>query len=671
MANVFRYILPLLCIVFACAAMADSVGDRVAALGNADTDEERLALLRAWLDEGIAEPQLGVDAERLAGEIERWLTDPRLDYFGGPVLKENRYDFGIAENSPLYPITELYQARMRLWVTLEYGGFWKNGAIRRERFDTVRPMFETLREQFPGNVLVRMYLGEPIPPAKELSHPADAPAWAVSQREALERLTDIITWWIDHRQQPDGQYGGGWGDDCEMWRWWTPVLLGFREPRLNAAQARFSRALWNLPHMEHGYTSQMSDVEHTAEDSADALTPMMHLEPANPEWSQRAMRLAELMGELWTGTNERGFLQYKSINFTVDKIDDNPRIACDTVYHPRTVQPALLYWQRTGDEALGELFTAWMDTWVDATARAENGKPAGVIPSGIHWPDGGIGGLGANWWDPRDGANDPLYVWPSAMSMMTNTLLLAYHMTSDEKYLMPLRSMAEIRWAYVSNPPEEAPAPGTAAWCGRNMRGLEDALAKLKLLTGSNESDALLAKSGGAYMQYRLNGDETALAQSLKGCADALRINFPGYTSEVRYTDRVLRFPTIFAGNSMYEHAIEGIHSPDPALLYSTATGDPGDGLYFPANAVRWLTPPRDIAVLVEKATGDGFEARLYHFGEEPRAMAAEFYLLGQGSYQLHAGDEVKTFEVDAETVRLDFTIPPRRVCAFKIEKSG
>ena len=28
----------------------------------------------------------------------------------------------------------------------------------------------------------------------------------------------------------DGQYGGGWGDDCEMWRWWAPVLLGFDDP---------------------------------------------------------------------------------------------------------------------------------------------------------------------------------------------------------------------------------------------------------------------------------------------------------------------------------------------------------------------------------------------------------------------------------------------------------
>ena len=84
---------------------------------------------------------------------------------------------------------------------------------------------------------------------------------------------------------------------------------------------------------------------------------------------------------LWTARNERGQLQFKSTYFSVDRVDAGAQRACDTVYHPRAVQPALLYWQRTGDERLGKLFAAWMDTWVDAAARAERGKPAGILPS--------------------------------------------------------------------------------------------------------------------------------------------------------------------------------------------------------------------------------------------------------------------------------------------------
>jgi hypothetical protein len=202
-----------------------------------------------------------------------------------------------------------------------------------------------------------------------------------------------------------------------MWRWQVPILIGFENPKISRAQERFSAAMMKQEHMKHGYTTRLSDVEHTAEDSADVITPMMHLEPENELWQQRALYLAELMESLWTGRNKRGLLQFKSTYFTVERVETNPQRACDTVYHPRAIQPALLYWQRTGDENLKGLFSDWMDTWVDITARAERGKPAGIIPSAIHWPDGRAGGMGADWWDPRNHGEYTLYLWPSAMGI--------------------------------------------------------------------------------------------------------------------------------------------------------------------------------------------------------------------------------------------------------------
>ena len=68
--------------------------------------------------------------------------------------------------------------------------------------------------------------------------------------------------------------------------------------------------------MKGGYTRHVYDVEHTAEPSKDTITPMMHLAPDDPEWRQRAMRLAELMETVWTGRNERGQLQFKSTYFS-------------------------------------------------------------------------------------------------------------------------------------------------------------------------------------------------------------------------------------------------------------------------------------------------------------------------------------------------------------------
>jgi hypothetical protein len=640
--------------------------------GNADDDGERLAVLKALARHPDLGDALRADVTRLGQEVERWVTDRRLDYFGRIVSRQLDWDFGIDPSSPVYPLTLIYRGRMLVWCTLEYGGIWNN-ASRREMFlGQARRCFAEYSRRFPQNRIAQLYLGQPIRSDKNYSAVPSAPDWAAYQREGLERMADIVEWWIDNRMRDNGEYGGGWGDDCEMWRWWVPVLIGFSDPKTEAAQQHFSEALMQQEHMRQGYTTRMTDVEHTAEDSADVITPMMHLDPDSPVWLGRARRLAQLMKDVWTGRNERGQLQFKSTYFTVNRIDDRPERACDTVYHPRAVQPALLYWQRTGDPQMTRLFAAWMDTWVEATARTERGKPAGIIPSAIHWPDGRVGGLAGDWWDPKNHGENTLYSWPSAMSMMINTMLLTHHMTGHDKYLEPIRSMAQTRLRYLQDPPSQSPPVGSEAWCAAQMRFVSSIVAKYRFLTGRDEFDELLRRDMPAYTGFRLTGDRRKLTEALANNVSALRVNWPGYTSEVRYTDRVLRFPALFGGGLMTDRRVEAIRSPNPSVLYSTATGDPGDALYFPMNAVRWLTRPRDIAALVIDSGKTSFAAELFHFGPQPRPMAAELYLLDQGQYELTLEANGKQLPTRLVTVtgprtRVEFTLPPQIPCTLQV----
>lgn len=655
---------------------AGPLDDHVLALiemaGNAEDDAERLDYLDQLAELSGLPPEFHAQVIVLRDAVDKWVHTTDLSDW--PKLFDTD-DLVLHPGSPLYPITQFYRARKLTWTTLESGATWKHEDRRRDKLDRARDLFETASRAFPENRVVRMYLGEPIPPETRPAPVPGAPAWAVYQRESLERLHDIITWWIENRMQPNGEYGGGWGDDCEMWRWWIPVLVAFDDPGIVAAQQRFSRALMAQPHMTRGYTSKMSDVEHTAEDSADVITPMMFIDPDNERWRDRALRLAELMRDLWTGYNDRGFLQFKSTYFNIDGISDVPRKACDTVYHPRTVQPALLYWQRTGDPELTKLFAAWMDTWVDATARTERGKPAGIIPSAVHWPDGRIGGLAGPWWNPNNHTDDPLYFWPSAMEMMTNTLLLTSRMTGDAKYEQPVRSMADIRLEYVKNPPNKTPQPGSAMWCAAGMEGIREVVSKHKLLTGSTEFDELIRLDGGPYMRFRLYGDRPTMTAALRDTAESLRVNFAGFTSEVRYTDRVLRFPRLFTYRAMYPKPLAGFHEIDTQLLFSTLTGEPGAGLYFPINAVRWLTPPRDIAALVTESNGKRFESEIIHFGHEPRHMGAELYLLEPGRYTFTLREKTtgqtigsQPLTINGRHSRVKFHIPAKTLCIMEIQ---
>ena len=665
--------------------------DFITTAGNSESDVARLSILKTLAHQtsvdGVTLPGL----ENLIKFIERWDSrDSRLDFFDREIRQTLTFNFGIDDQSPLLPIAALYRARMLVWACLEYSDIYPFPDKRAAYLGKAREQFELAAKAFPENRLPRMYLGEPRAPAYKYDVPAGAPAWAVAQREGLQRLTEVIDWWIDHRLRPNGEYGGGWGDDCEMWRHWVTVIYGFEYPRAKWAQAYHSSRLLAQPHLAGGYHNRSMDVEHTSEDIADALTPMMSLAPDNPEWAERSNRLIELMEKLWTGRNERGFLQFKSTYFTHDSVDLTPAHACDTVYHPRAIQPALLYWQRTGDARIGKLVADWMRTWVDATAREENGKPAGIIPTAIHWPDGRVGGVGKKWWLPEN-YETPLYDFPSAMALMLNTLVLTYHMTGDASFLTPVRTMAAARLDWIKAGRPEAPE-GSRLWCASKVDQIGGAVAKYRVLTGDTSFDALLREERDVpYVQFLLGGDNAGmngLTQALTTLGNVLHFNFPAYTQEVRYTDRVMRFPVVYQPGWMLEKGVPttiieaGVMAMNfnrLKLLYNAATVDPGDPLYFPLNAVRWRTPPRDLGVLVTNTGPDRLAARLYHFGAAERELSAELLLLKPGRYRYTvrsvpsaaANNEATLtsgeFTIGASSRTFTLRLPAQRECLLEI----
>jgi hypothetical protein len=687
-----RYLYTLIAVCAAAAtlrAATADVGRLIARAGSTEDEAERLRLLRELEARPDLAPTLRADLSRLLPVVEEWADGKARAESDASRAAENGYLCRFISKkvrpasegsvvppepfagSPLRPLWSLYRGRMLLWRVIQSGPLLRVKETRDRYYGEARSLLEETRAAFPENRVVRMYLGEPIPWPRQIPADDRAPEWANLQREGLEKLADVIRWWVEERQLADGQFGGGWGDDVEMWRWWTPVLIAFEDPLANAAQERLSNGMFRQPHMREGFTARVTDVEHSNEDTTDTILPMMHLHPDDPVWQQRALRLAHLMRDRWTGRNEHGFLQFKFIYFSVDKVDATAPRAFDTVYHPSVIQPALLYWQRTGDPELTALFGEWLKFWIDAAARAGNGKPAGVLPSAVRWPDGAIAKPGESWWEPfSPGHNDALYNWPGAMRLMTSTLLLANHMTHDERYLEPIHSMAALRLKHPKAPKSD---PGSEAWCAAKMgRVLADALAKRRLLTGDTRYDALLGEDASGYARYRLDGDLKPLVKALRSNAEAFRSNWEGYTSEMRWTDRVISFTK----NYLDYLPAPAPPAPAPEILYCSASGDSGNPLVFPMNAVRWLTPPRDIAALVTASGRASFAAELYHFGPQARELGAEFYLLAPGEYDLTlsgaGGDAAHPLQCGVVRVtglraKASFSLPSRRLCTLTL----
>ena len=89
------------------------------------------------------------------------------------------------------------------------------------------------REAFPANPILPQYFGDAWTlPGQSDGGREDSWGWVAAQRRAVVGMLSVLRFWCQERQAPDGQLGGGWGDDVEVWRNWTPILLGFRDKQI-------------------------------------------------------------------------------------------------------------------------------------------------------------------------------------------------------------------------------------------------------------------------------------------------------------------------------------------------------------------------------------------------------------------------------------------------------
>jgi hypothetical protein len=263
-----------------------------------------------------------------------------------------------------------------------------------------------------------------------------------------------------------------------------------------------------------------------------------------------------------------------------------------------------------------------------------------------------------------------LYSWPAhPVAAMTAAFLQAHVQTGEAVFLEPLLQMGEMRRAYLAAGNPDG-AIGSAAWAAHRLPMIiNGALAKWRQLTGNSRFDDLLLADAGGYVRFLLANDHSALARELSATARTLSVNWPMFTTEVRYTDRVLSFPHAWPAT-----IATGLARINADLIYSSVTGDPGSVQNFPLNGARWHTLPRGIAVLVSENRRERFSAELFHFGATRRAMAVSLLTLAPGNYTWRlvttAGRELSRGNRSISTAnrRLPFTLPPGVSCQLTVE---
>lgn len=528
-----------------------------------------------------------------------------------------------SENDPLYDKAIYLLAKIHYWLNQEDYDPYHEAAARK--------YFTILKKKYPDAALIKMYLGEKVPfPVEHKVDTAGAPQWAIKQHEAMQRMLKVIHWWVNEKQAANGELGGKYGDDVEILRWWLPAILGADDATAQKGYIRLADGVWNSGILERGFAKAVDDVEHSAELFRDTHPAMFMIRYGDPEYIERCLISMQNFEKVWTGITPKGHRHFRSCYLSASEVLEQAPMNVDVPLNARAVLPGLWAAWYSGNPTLIRLFSEWANAWVADAARADGGKPGGLMPAAIAFADDGIGAHTGKWYDP--GLAYDYYKWESLghINEMYAQLIGMYGITGNTAFLKPVDFCYNLmRQAALEKLPENA-GQGTPGWAKKVLleggvdKGAADnpmagVFAMAGQISGNSKYNDFIAARGNPYNKYLVDKDMNTIYKGLEATLSSLRYNLPLLTSEVKYTDRV--------------------YIPGSDLLFGMYTGHFGAGYEYPSSIVTWKNTGPDMGVFVRQGNNRSATISLYNFGES-RTVTMQTWLLEPGVYRLSTGSD-------------------------------
>lgn len=550
-----------------------------------------------------------------------------------------------ASSSPLYERALFLRGRILYWLGLERGG---PNEIERGKNNLA-----SLYALYPNDDLLAMYNGKQVDipdPCDDLVVDANAPMWSNKQRELLGRMRNIAHWWVLEQQAENGEFGGKIGDDVELLRWWTPVLLSgdslsFLGWSKLADEVMLNRKVYK------GYSKKPLDVEHASEFIADTA-PMMTVCSDEQKYLDRLRYSVDYFMDLWTGESVNGHRFFRSAWFSSTEVDEQPPRNRDQAYNSRAVKAVRYYAWKTGDQEVIDALNEWSDAWLSAAMRTDKGKPEGIIPASVRFPDEVFNGDEENWYT----ANMfwKYFEWEATPgSMILDQLMFSYTLTQDEKYLQPLLRSLELIQKYEGVAANAV--TGSETWAANVLKkkgSFWSVAAQWRFLTGDRTFDRLLEKYGTPFLRYQLTGDEVYLEDGLEVTLENARYNTPLKTSEAIHTDRVY---------------IRGYE-----LLTTMLTGNGSKEGLSPNFAVTWEDTNEDFTALVKESSFKKLSVGIYSHADSQGAVTMRLWQLEPGNYEVSIKGKKKTkkkLKLEAKGQRITVQLPPKELISVDIKR--
>ena len=254
----------------------------------------------------------------------------------------------------------------------------------------------------------------PLPPVA-----AGVPAWAARQLDDLRITRDFVTWWIDHRQVPYGDFGGGLSDDTDLTQQWPGLaLMGVEPDKVNASLRAVSDAVFANGMRVNGLGYITTDELHAYEEGLNSDAQRLYLNWGEPKAVERIMETTRaLQGVILK--NPAGHMHFATNWYGGRKMYREGAFAWQKPYSFTVLHGPMLLGLYNASPAARGLVTGVIDGWMAHGTQGADGSWS--YPNEINWQtDATRVGDGGGVSTPLQGA------WA------------AWRFTGDDKYLRPI-----------------------------------------------------------------------------------------------------------------------------------------------------------------------------------------------------------------------------------------
>ncbi|TWB80356.1 concanavalin A-like lectin/glucanase superfamily protein [Nitrospirillum amazonense] len=470
----------------------------------------------------------------------------------------------------------------------------------------------------PDNLLGRYYWADMSygaqgwPAFAQPQAPAGVPLWAFRQVEDMKLVRRFVDWWIDERQVPYGDFGGGISDDTDLTEQWPGLaLMGVEPDKINASLRALIDAQYRNGMITNGLGTIATDELHSYEEGINSNSEALYLNWGEPRTVERLMATTKALAERIILPNPNGHVHFATNWFSGTQAYREGPWEWQKPHSFMITHPAILMGIYNANPKARALIQGLADGYL------AHGKPGGKdgtlsFPAEINWRTDA----------ERDGDLAKAVGEVGAMQ----TFWASYRWTGDAKYLSPILSrVAQAGPRAIDELNENA----------IDVLGRRDDWGKAMTAKADKAGPATLRGDSGfaPYIAWQMTGDKRWLeelhAAAIQSKSQTMYMNTEGHW----WSDRV-----DLPNDVLQRERLGGV-----ALRRN---------YLYPGHTVSWRFAEPDgaeqVAILLPGATRDHFKVVAYNLSDRPQAARMTTWNVTAGHWRMVSG--AATGEGDAIT---------------------